>query len=182
MQATRPRNHKLTYIQSRHPIAQLQTMSFMKTEVPIITICLHDYFTYGSVALVLLALVDCFKPARFYDKRRQPLSLPTGPQLSCSLARKSARNQTPILWHLKSTRLTCGVSSGDMFRMSRNNQRIGVSNLKFFHSMQLQDTGRSWQSALPMVHRQYNMHGLPYSRLPLAQQQAVSHQLQQYIC
>ena len=44
--------------------------------------------------------------------------------------------------------------------------------------MQLQDTGQSWQSALPMVHRQYTMHGLPHSRLPLAQQQAVAHQLQ----
>ena len=44
--------------------------------------------------------------------------------------------------------------------------------------MQLQDTGQSWQSALPMVHRQYTMHGLPHSRLLLAQQQAVAHQLQ----
>ena len=44
--------------------------------------------------------------------------------------------------------------------------------------MQLQDMGQSWQSALPTVHRQYTMHGLPHSRLPLAQQQAVAHQLQ----
>ena len=44
--------------------------------------------------------------------------------------------------------------------------------------MQLQDMGQSWQSALPMVHRQYTMHGLPHSRLPLAQQQAVAHQIQ----
>ena len=29
-----------------------------------------------------------------------------------------------------------------------------------------------------MVHRQYTMHGLPHSRLSLAQQQAVAHQLQ----
>ena len=38
--------------------------------------------------------------------------------------------------------------------------------------------GLSWQSALPMVHQQYTLHGLPHSRLPLAQQQAVTHQLQ----
>ena len=44
--------------------------------------------------------------------------------------------------------------------------------------MQLQDMGQNWQSALPTVHRQYTMHGLPHSRLPLAQQQAVAHQLQ----
>ena len=65
-----------------------------------------------------------------------------------------------------------------MLRISKNNQGIGVSNSKFFHSVQLRDMGRSWQSALPMVHRQYTMHGLPYSRPPLAQQQAVAHQLQ----
>ena len=44
--------------------------------------------------------------------------------------------------------------------------------------MQLQDRSQSWQSALPMVHRQYTMHGLPHSRLLLVQQQAVTHQLQ----
>ena len=44
--------------------------------------------------------------------------------------------------------------------------------------MQLRDMSQSWQNALPMVHRQYTMHGLPHSRLPLAQQQAVAHQLQ----
>ena len=131
-QATRPRNHKLTYIRSRRPIAQLQTMNFTKTEVPIITICLPNYLSHGSIALVLLALVDCSKPARFYGKRRQPCSMPTGPQLSCSLALKSAQNQTPLLWHLNNTRFTHGVPSGDMLRISRNSQGIGVSNLKFF--------------------------------------------------
>ena len=69
-----------------------------------------------------------------------------------------------------------------MLRISRNSQGIGVSNLKLFHSVQLQDTGQSWQSALPMVHRQYTMHGLPHSRLLLAQQQAVAHQLQLECC
>ena len=64
-----------------------------------------------------------------------------------------------------------------MLRMSRNNQRIGVSDLEIFHSVQLRDTSQSWQSVLPMVHRQYTMHGLSHSRLPLAQQQAVAHQL-----
>ena len=44
--------------------------------------------------------------------------------------------------------------------------------------MQLQDTGQSLQSALPTVHRQYTMHGLPHSRLLLTRQQAVAHQLQ----
>ena len=38
--------------------------------------------------------------------------------------------------------------------------------------------GQSWQSVLPTVHRQYTMHGLPHSRLLLAQQQVVAHQLQ----
>ena len=67
-QATTLRNHKLTYIQSKHPIAQLQSMNFTKTEVPIITICLPNNFSHGSVTLVLPALVHCSKPARFYDK------------------------------------------------------------------------------------------------------------------
>ena len=102
-QATRPRNHKLIYIRSWCTIAQLQPMNFTKTEVPIITICLPNDFSHGCVALVLLALVDCSKPARFYGKRRQPCSMPTGPQLSCSLVRKSMRNLTPILWHLNNT-------------------------------------------------------------------------------
>ena len=92
------------------------------------------------------------------------------------------QNHTPILWHLKSKRFTCRVPCGNMLRMSRNNQGIGVSYLKFFHSVQLQDMGQSWQSALPTVHRQYTMHGLPHSRLPLAQQQAVAHQLQLERC
>ena len=61
-------------------------MNFMKTEVPIITICLPNYFSHGCIALVLLALVDSSKPSRFYDKRQQPCSMPIGPQLSCSLA------------------------------------------------------------------------------------------------
>ena len=69
-----------------------------------------------------------------------------------------------------------------MLRISRNSQGIRVSNLKLFHSVQLQDTSQSWQSALPTVHRQYTMHGLPHSRLPLAQQQAVAHQLQLECC
>ena len=86
MQATRPRNHKLTYIWSWHPIAQLETMNFTKTEVPINTISLSNYLSHGSISLVLLALVDCSKPAKFYGKHQQPCSMPTGPQLSCSLA------------------------------------------------------------------------------------------------
>ena len=65
-----------------------------------------------------------------------------------------------------------------MLRISRDSQGIRVTNLKTFRSVQLQDTSQSWQSALPMVHRQYTMHGLPHSRLLLAQQQAVAHQLQ----
>ena len=69
-----------------------------------------------------------------------------------------------------------------MLRMSRNNQGIGVSSLKFFHRVQLQDTGQSWHSALPTIHKQYNMHGLPHSRLLLDQQQAVAHQLQLECC
>ena len=132
MQATRPRNHKLTYIRSRCPIAQFQAMNFTKTEFPIITIILPNYFSHGSVALVLLALVGCSKPARFYSKRWQSCSVPTGPQLSCSLARKSAWNQTPLLWHLNNTQLTHGIPSGDILRISRHSQRIGVSNLKIF--------------------------------------------------
>ena len=69
-----------------------------------------------------------------------------------------------------------------MLRISKRSQGIGVSNLKFFHSVQLQDMSQSWQSALPTVHRQYTMHGLPHSRLPLAQQQVVAHQLQLERC
>ena len=69
-----------------------------------------------------------------------------------------------------------------MLRISRNSQGIGVSILKFFHSVQLQDMNYSLQSALPMVHRQYTMHGLPHSRLLLAQQQAAAHQLQLECC
>ena len=88
------------------------------------------------------------------------------------------QNQTPLLWHQNNAQFTHGVPSGDMLRISRNNQGIGVSNLKFSHSMQLQDTGQSWQSALPTVYRQYTVHGLPHSCLPLAQQQAVANQLQ----
>ena len=65
-------------------------MNFTKTKVPIITICLLYYFSHGSIALVLLALVDCSKLARFYSKRRQPCSMPTCPKLSCSLAQKLA--------------------------------------------------------------------------------------------
>ena len=61
-------------------------MNFMKTEVPIITICLPNYFSHVCIGLVLLALMDCSKPARFYSKRRQPCNVPTGLQLSCILA------------------------------------------------------------------------------------------------
>ena len=108
--------------------------------------------------------------------------MPTDPQLSCSLAQKSVQNQTLLLWHLNNMQFTCGVPSGDMLRISRRSQGIGVSNPKFFHSMQLQDMCQSLQSALLTVHRQYTMHGLPHHRLPLAQQQAVAHQLQLEFC
>ena len=106
-------------------------MNFMKTEVPIIIICLPHYFSHGSIALVLLVLVDCSKPARFYSKCQQPCSMPTGPQQSCSLARKSMQNQTPLLWHLNNTQFIRGVACGDMLRISRQSQGIGVSNPHF---------------------------------------------------
>ena len=71
-----------------------------------------------------------------------------------------------------------GVPRGDMLRISSHSQGIGVPNPKLFNSVQLQDMGQSWRSAIPMVHRQYTMYGLPHSRLLLAQQQVVAHQLQ----
>ena len=103
---------------------------FTKTEVPIITICLPNYLSHSSIALVLLALVHCSKPARSCGKRRQPCSMPTGPQLSYSLVQKSTQNQTPLLWHRNNTQFTRGVPSGDMLRMSGHSQGIGVYNPK----------------------------------------------------
>ena len=57
------------------------------------------------------------------------------------------------------------VPHGGMLRMSRHDQGMKVASLKYFHSVHLRNTDQSWQNALPMVHGQYTMHGLPHSRL-----------------
>ena len=95
VQTTGLRNHKLTNIWPRHSVTQLQAINFTKTEAYIITICLPSYLNHSRVALVLLALVNCSKPARFYGKHPQPCSVPIGPQQSCSLARKVCKTEPP---------------------------------------------------------------------------------------
>ena len=74
--ATSLQNHKLIYLQFWCAIHKVQAVSFIEAEMAITTTRLVIYFLHGSVRQILLSLVYCFKPLRFYSQRAHQVSWP----------------------------------------------------------------------------------------------------------
>ena len=173
MQATRPRNYKLIYLQFWRTIHKLQPMNFTKAKMTIITICLLMDFMHVYVGWVLLALVHSTYPARFNSQRVQPGNVAIHP-----ICARNRIRQTPITWHRISVGLNYVRPTGGTRRASRQRKQRWLHRIRNISCVQLRGSGRftdSWFRATCMLRC---CGSLQRSGLPLTKQQTTTNQLQ----
>ena len=154
-------------------IHKLQAMNFTKAKMAIIANCLLTYFSHGSVAGILLALVHSTEPARFNSQHVQLGGVAIHP-----INAGNRVKQTAIAWYQIFGRFNYMTPTGGTSRTSRKRKQCWLHRIWYISCVQLGGSGRFTDGYFLATCMLRYCGSLQHNRLPLTEQQATANQLQ----